>query len=383
MAKDDKNKDHEEDDLFNEENENFDLPELDFDDLEDGDLDLDDDDFLANLDEELGLEEDDLNEDNIFGDSDSDGVVEEVTNEISETSNEVKEAVEETISDTQEAVSEALDFSSSEDSSDTEIVSSELEGLENVDFSSDEVSIENINESSLSSVDEFDFTDEELASFESEEGLQVSELQEDTVRFGQEESQSSQENVAATADSVEDDASKHRSKFIKYVLFGILGFLVLGLGIWFIFGKSSGEKDKKELALKKNKKAKKKKKVSKNPKTVAKKETSKSEKSKQVAINSKTKTSKPVNTVSGEINRLSARTGNFHIIIGSFVDSDMANDLAKKLARQGKSPVIIPPYGSGMTHRVGVASFGSVDEATNELDNYRNEYAADAWVLKY
>jgi len=61
----------------------------------------------------------------------------------------------------------------------------------------------------------------------------------------------------------------------------------------------------------------------------------------------------------------------------------MADDLAKKLASQGESPSIIPPFGKGIFYRVAIASFPTIASAQQNIDQYRSEYGQDVWALKY
>ena len=83
------------------------------------------------------------------------------------------------------------------------------------------------------------------------------------------------------------------------------------------------------------------------------------------------------------MNRLSARTNNFYIVVASFVDEDLAMDHANKLAADGRSPSVIPPFGKAITTRVAIRGYGSLAQAQNEVGNYRSEFGQDIWILKY
>ncbi len=95
------------------------------------------------------------------------------------------------------------------------------------------------------------------------------------------------------------------------------------------------------------------------------------------------KPAQPASGSPGTINTLSSRTGNFYIIVGSFIDSDLARDYTKKLSNNGKNPFIILPYGRAITHRVAISKYGTLAGAVNEIEAYRSEYGSDVWVLKY
>ena len=61
----------------------------------------------------------------------------------------------------------------------------------------------------------------------------------------------------------------------------------------------------------------------------------------------------------------------------------MASDYSNKLAKEGKSPSIIPPFGNAITHRVAIAGYGSLAEAQRSVDGFKGEYGQDIWILRY
>ena len=58
-------------------------------------------------------------------------------------------------------------------------------------------------------------------------------------------------------------------------------------------------------------------------------------------------------------------------------------DHSNKLASQGESPTIIPPFGNAITTRVAIKGYGSLAQAQNEVGNYKSKYGQDIWILKY
>ena len=85
----------------------------------------------------------------------------------------------------------------------------------------------------------------------------------------------------------------------------------------------------------------------------------------------------------GSVTAISAKTGRYYVIIGSFIDGDMANDYAKKLAAQGKQVTLIEPAGQGKFYRLGVLDAASFAEASDELDNLKNTFGQDIWIVRY
>ncbi len=85
----------------------------------------------------------------------------------------------------------------------------------------------------------------------------------------------------------------------------------------------------------------------------------------------------------GEITQLESATGKSYIIISSFIDEDLAMDHAKKLAADGESPIIIPPFRDYRFYRVAVAEFESFTDANNNLLSYQDRFGGEVWALRY
>ncbi|MDN5203070.1 SPOR domain-containing protein [Fulvivirgaceae bacterium BMA10] len=85
----------------------------------------------------------------------------------------------------------------------------------------------------------------------------------------------------------------------------------------------------------------------------------------------------------GQITELTGRTGRTYVIVGSFLDVDLAKDYGNKLAKEGLNTTIIPPYNKRKFYRLAIADYGSISEAVSELDGLRATYGNQIWVLKY
>jgi len=85
----------------------------------------------------------------------------------------------------------------------------------------------------------------------------------------------------------------------------------------------------------------------------------------------------------GEISTISSRTGRYHVIIGSFFDGDLANDFAKKLAKDGISTTIIAPYGKVRFYRVSLAQSESLQQATAKAEEVKATFGSGVWVIRY
>lgn len=85
----------------------------------------------------------------------------------------------------------------------------------------------------------------------------------------------------------------------------------------------------------------------------------------------------------GTIGSVNERTGRSYIIIGSFIDDDLARDHGNKLAAEGVSTKVIAPYGNTKYYRLSVADYPTVSEAVSHLEAMKTTYGNDIWVLKY
>ena len=87
--------------------------------------------------------------------------------------------------------------------------------------------------------------------------------------------------------------------------------------------------------------------------------------------------------VPGVVEKLTAPTGRYYVIVSSSVDEDLAMDYATKLANEGNSVKIIEPYASNkLFHRVSLADYDSREAAEGALGSY-SAYGSGVWVLRF
>lgn len=394
MAKNDQNKDREDDDFFGDDDD-FGLPELDYEALEeeDGDDEIDDFDDASfdDVDDDLG-DDIDIDSDE-FGDMDS-----------AFEDEEEKEVVNEKVSTFEEDEAETRVKKSGKKEDD-------FFGEESFDDfdTSEEVSTDDIDESDFDdSVFDSDVLDEdEFKQFEKE--LMDSE--------GEFSGMDSEDTFDDEDDYRTDSASASKSKFTRIVVVGILIFLTLGVLFWYLAPSFTGGEEKQVAQQQEDKK------TTPTPteddteentestpteddteEGVSEANTSDDNVAEEPRGNQETTTGspkapaktnpqpspkrQPVKTSTaavnpGEITKLTERTNSFYVIIGSFVDEDLAMDHSKDLVTAGKSPMIIPPFGKAITYRVAIQGYGSLIQAQGALEGFRSEYGQDAWVLKY
>ncbi|MEM6737436.1 MAG: SPOR domain-containing protein [Bacteroidota bacterium] len=340
MAKDDQNKEEDEDFFGND--EDFGLPELDYDSLDDDDSE---DEFAFD-----DLSDDDLKDvDDVFGDDDSG----------------VEEKSEESIKEE----SASSDHSSSEESDDF----FGEESFDEFETSEDDSSIDDILDDDLS---DLDLEGDEM---DSEDDLLGAEVGDDF---------SSDEYVES---SNKEDSSK--GNFARTVIIGIVIFAVLGGLFWWLAPMVTADDTDEEIAqITESEKPDQTKKPVESVETDNSANTTDENEAEQQANNSPTspppktvssKRNTAVDTTPGEINRLTARSNNYYIVIASFLDEDLAMDYSQKLAAEEKSPTVIPSFGRAITTRVAIMGYSSLSQAQNEIGNYKGEYGKDIWILKY
>ncbi len=83
------------------------------------------------------------------------------------------------------------------------------------------------------------------------------------------------------------------------------------------------------------------------------------------------------------VQKTSAPQGKYYVVVGSYIDEDLASDHANLLAKQGFDVVLIVPTLGKHFHHVAidrVASFYKAKEKTEEL---LTKHGKSAWIMKY
>ncbi len=196
-----------------------------------------------------------------------------------------------------------------------------------------------------------------------------------------------------------DDDSK--SGFAKVIIFGAIGFALVGFIFYYFFTQDIGTEKAHNAAAHKEASAQK----TTKPKSTAKATTSKNtdgakattsssagDAAKKAESSAKStgskapeakKPAKAATVPAGEIVEIQQKTGRSYIIIGSFVDQDLANDYAKELTAAGSGVKVIFPYGKSKRYRVSIADFDTYGDAQSQMETYKATYGPDIWALKY
>jgi cytoskeletal protein RodZ len=358
--------------------DDFGLPDLEFEELEELDLDSDDEK------EESGLD-----------------VIDEV--EIDDSSmNDKKDEPD------LEDENLSIDLSVDPDQEASRVLEGEEEEEDNgIDFSSSDQSAINLSEENTESIFASDpdaASDSEGDSLfgDSENFSGGSIFESDEIELKEEDKQEFQSADEAELPSGYKPYSDENEKggFAKIIIFGAIGITLIGLA--FLFAPrpegddSAPDKETKTVAETEKPKAKSTQKQAPKeesekvatPKADSKKKTI--DTAKKVAKKSTPapkvvkKVSKPASSApAGEIINVQAKTGRSYIVIGSFIDQDIANDFAKELSGKGKGAKVIFPYGKSKRYRVSIADFDSYSDAAAQINSYKSTYGDGAWALKY
>ncbi|SMD37916.1 Sporulation related domain-containing protein [Reichenbachiella faecimaris] len=170
--------------------------------------------------------------------------------------------------------------------------------------------------------------------------------------------------------------------FAKVIIIGVLIISVIG-GAFYYFSLSDGPKEvaKKEVPRKRVKKPAAKKPEAKQEASADNVEQKPAPIEKKPAI-TQTKP-KAAMAQPGEIVRVTERSSRSYVIIGSFIDEDLAMDYATKLSGQGSGVKIIHPYGKSKRFRVSIADYSSYGDAASQLNSFKGQYGDEVWALQY
>jgi len=198
------------------------------------------------------------------------------------------------------------------------------------------------------------------------------------------------------------------ASFMKVIIIGALVFVAIGFGLMWLYNQTIGD-EKQIVKTEKTQKATPKKNTKKRATTPKKKvenkaadinskpknnvKTTPAKKTPPVKKKSTPKSSKPKPSTAnkpvaqtaqpGQIVRVQNGAGRSYIIIGSFVDEDLAMDYAKELSEQGKGIKIINPFGKTKRYRVSIADYDTYNSAASKLGSFKGEFGDQVWALKY
>lgn len=173
--------------------------------------------------------------------------------------------------------------------------------------------------------------------------------------------------------------------FTKVIVIGAVAFVLVGFILLWFFNQGGGQEGEEVAKVEnvKKKTTKKipiaKKKTTKKPAATTKKPAAKP--AKKASAKPKAKPAESANP--GEILAITDKSGRSYVIVGSFIDEDLAMDYAKDLSSKGNGVKIIHPFGDSRRYRVSIADFGSYQDAAGQLNTYKSAFGEQVWALKH
>ena len=92
---------------------------------------------------------------------------------------------------------------------------------------------------------------------------------------------------------------------------------------------------------------------------------------------------KPVKEITLTEIKSRADAPRYFVVVGSFVDEDMAKDYSLMLHEKQMSTFLVYPYGEIAYYRLAIGQFESFALASREIDRVKDGFKENLWVLKY
>ena len=93
--------------------------------------------------------------------------------------------------------------------------------------------------------------------------------------------------------------------------------------------------------------------------------------------------SPPNKPTKGTLTKVASAQGAYYVVVGSFIDDDLAADYAQKLVKKGVDVMLIAPPQGKYFSRVAVAQEDSFYEASERAEELKATYGPSIWVMKY
>ena len=85
----------------------------------------------------------------------------------------------------------------------------------------------------------------------------------------------------------------------------------------------------------------------------------------------------------GEFQAVGMSTGSYYVVVGSFIDDDLARDQSNRINKDGMDTYLIEPYNNNKFYRLAVGNFSSWNDAADKMEDLKSTFGHEIWVLKY
>jgi hypothetical protein len=85
----------------------------------------------------------------------------------------------------------------------------------------------------------------------------------------------------------------------------------------------------------------------------------------------------------GTITSINTPQGCYYVVVGSFIDDDLASDYAYRLAQHGIGVMLIAPPQGQYFFRIAIEQESTFRNAYEKAEVLKDVYGTDIWVMKY
>jgi len=207
---------------------------------------------------------------------------------------------------------------------------------------------------------------------------------EDEFEDGKDEPEKETFTVDSLQDPPDEETPKFERKFehpeqsspVGKILIAIAGVIIIGGAIWYFAFYMPEKKEQEEQARQEQLERQKRQEELARQQEIERQEALALEQEQEQAAEEAT-------MAPGEFRILTERTGRYYVVIGSFIDEDLAADLSGEIASDGVGSMILSPPQKGGFFRVALSDHPSWNDAQNAANGRKGAFGDSVWVLKY
>src|SRR5690606_6406986 len=85
----------------------------------------------------------------------------------------------------------------------------------------------------------------------------------------------------------------------------------------------------------------------------------------------------------GSLFMITSASHSYYVVVGSFIDVDLAKDHSDRLNARGVNTFIIEPYSNNRFYRLAVGNFDTWGQAVQKMQELKSTFGEEIWILKY
>lgn len=215
-----------------------------------------------------------------------------------------------------------------------------------------------------------------------EEEQEAAEIEEDVVEEVEDvhtDELEVEEEIEVTAEPVRKYSSyKEESNNTPMILLGVLAIILIGVGIWYFGFYRPAAQEQARIEQEAIDQA-----EQERQRELAAQRAAEEAAAAEEVIAEETIAEDDTPTSRGKITTISEPTQRYYVVVGSFIDVDLATDLGKELAAKGVNTSLISPSSKHRLFRLALADYGTYNEAASAAADLKGNYGENLWVLKY